>query len=103
MVLKNFILKYKRIFSISKTQQRFKSEKYNAFTEEIRKITLSSNDDKRMQSIDLIEPCTYATSKDLVSDEENIKCNNITIQKIINFNDVVKENIREQYKLTPYS
>ena len=56
-----------------------------------------------MQSIDLIEPCTYATSKDLVSDEENIKCNNITIQKIINFNDVVKENIKEQCKLTPYS
>ena len=30
-----------------KTQQRFKSERYD-FTEEITKITLSSNDDKRM-------------------------------------------------------
>ena len=44
--LKQFIKNNKLI---SKTQQRFKSEKHNAFTEEINKITLSSNDDKRMQ------------------------------------------------------
>ena len=31
-----------------KTQERFKSEKHNVFTEEINKITLSSNDNKRM-------------------------------------------------------
>ena len=31
---------------ILKTQQRFKSERYNVFTEEIKKIPLSSNDDK---------------------------------------------------------
>ena len=37
--------------SISKTQQRFKSEKHNVFTEITNKIALSSNDDKRMQSI----------------------------------------------------
>ena len=36
------------------TQQRFKSERHNVFTEEINKISLSSNDDKRMQSIDSI-------------------------------------------------
>ena len=40
------------------TLQRFKSEMHNVFTEEINKIALSSNDDKRMQSIDSIE--TYA-------------------------------------------
>ena len=38
--------------SILKIQQRFKSESNNVFTEEINKIALSSNDDKRMQSID---------------------------------------------------
>ena len=38
-----------------KTQQRFKSERHNVFTEEINKIALSSNDDKSLQSIDLIE------------------------------------------------
>ena len=40
--------------SILKIQQRFKSERHNVFTEETNKIALSSNDDKRMQSIDSI-------------------------------------------------
>ena len=44
---------------ILQTQQRFKSEKRNAFTEEINKITLNSNDDKRMESIDSIEKYAY--------------------------------------------
>ena len=43
---------------ILKTQQRFWSEEHNVLTEEINKITLSSNDDKRMQSIDSIETCS---------------------------------------------
>ena len=62
---------------ILKTQQRFKSERHNVFTEEINKIALSSNDDKRMQSIDSIEIYAYGTSKDLVSEKEEIKCNHI--------------------------
>ena len=39
---------------ILKTQQRFKSERHDVFTGEIKKIALSSNCDKRMQSIDSI-------------------------------------------------
>ena len=35
------------------------------------------NDDKRMQSIDSKETYTYGTSKDLVSEKEEIKSNNI--------------------------
>ena len=62
---------------ISKTQQRLKSERHNIFTEEINKIALSSNDDKRMQSIDSIQTSAYGTSKDLVSEKEEIKCSNI--------------------------
>ena len=31
-----------------KTQQRFKSERHNIFTEVINKIALTSSDDKRM-------------------------------------------------------
>ena len=54
----------------------FKSEKHDVFTEEINKITLSSNNDKGMQSIDSIETYVYGASKDLVSDKEEIKCNN---------------------------
>ena len=40
---------------ILKTQQRFKCERHNVFTEEINKTVLSSYNDKRMQSIDSIE------------------------------------------------
>ena len=62
---------------ILKTQQRFKSEGKNVFTEEINKIVLSSKDDKRMQSIDSIESYAYETSTDLLSEKEEIKCNNV--------------------------
>ena len=48
--------------SILKTQQRFKSEKHNVFTEITNKIALSSNDDKRMQSIYSIETYLSGTS-----------------------------------------
>ena len=61
-----------------KTQQRFKSERDNVFTEEINKIALSSNDNRRIQSTDSIETYAYGTSKDLVSEKEEIKCNDIT-------------------------
>ena len=62
--------------SILKIKQRFKSEKHNLFTEEISKIALSSNDDKRMQSFHSIETYAYGTRKDLVSEKE-IKCNSM--------------------------
>ena len=51
--------------------QRFRSERQNAFSEEINKITLISNDDKRKKSIDSIETYAYGTSKDLVSEKSN--------------------------------
>ena len=38
---------------------------------------LSWNDDKRMESIDSIETYVYGTSKNLVSEKEEIKCSNI--------------------------
>ena len=50
---------------------------HNVFSEEINKIALSSNDDKRMQSIDLTETWAYGTIKDLVSEKQEIKCINI--------------------------
>ena len=58
-------------------QQKFKIERHNSFTEEINKIALSSNGDKRTHSINSIETYAYGTSNDLVSEKEEIKCNNI--------------------------
>ena len=50
---------------------------HNVFIGEVNKTALSSNDDKRMQSIDSIETYAYGMSKDLVSKKEVIKCNTI--------------------------
>ena len=63
-----------------KTQKIFKSERHNGFTEEIKEIALSSNDDKRMPSIDSIETCPCVTNKYLVSRKEEITCNYILKQ-----------------------
>ena len=62
---------------ILKTKQRFKIRKHNIFTEGINKIALNSSDHKRMQSVVSIETYAYGTSKDLVNEKEEIKCNNI--------------------------
>ena len=47
---------------ILKSQQRFKSGRHNVYTEEINKIALSSNDDKRLQTFDRITSYPYGTS-----------------------------------------
>ena len=61
-----------------KTQQRLKSERHIVFTEETNKIALSSNDDKRIEPFNSIETYACGLSKDVVSKNEEIKCNNIT-------------------------
>ena len=60
-----------------KTHQRFKSERHNAFTEVITKIALSSNDDKRMQSIGSIETYACRMSKYIIYVKEKAKRYNI--------------------------
>ena len=47
---------------VLKSQQRFKSERHEVYTEEINKIALSSNDDKRLQTFDRITSYPYETS-----------------------------------------
>ena len=62
---------------ILKTQQRFKSERHNFFTEVINKIVLNSNDDKRKCSIGSIEAYAYETSEDLIRKKEKVKRSDI--------------------------
>ena len=47
---------------IQKSQQRFKSDYHNVYTEQINKIALSSNDDKRLQMFDKITTYVYGTN-----------------------------------------
>ena len=65
---------------IFKTQNRFKSEKYNVFIEETNKIDLSSDDDKRMQSVDSLDAYVYGISNNLICKKETSKCNSIIKQ-----------------------
>ena len=62
---------------ILKSQQRFKSERHDAYTEEINKIALSSNDDKRLQTFDRITTSRYGTSAGKVCKTEMLSKVNI--------------------------
>ena len=47
---------------ILKSQQRYKSDYHNVCTEQINKIALSNNDDKRLQTFDKITTYRYGTN-----------------------------------------
>ena len=61
---------------ILKTQQIFKNQRHNVFTEDINKIAWGWNDDKIMQSLDSTETYAYGTRKDLAKEKKEIKCKN---------------------------
>ena len=46
---------------IIRWQQRFRSEHHRVYTEEVNKIALSSNDDKRLQTFDNVTTFPYGT------------------------------------------
>ena len=55
---------------ILKSQQRFKSDHHKVYTEEVNKIALSSNDDKRLQTHDKITTYPYETNAFKVCESE---------------------------------
>ena len=63
--------------TVLKSQQRFKSEGHDVYTEEINKIPLSSNDDKRLQTFDKIAPYPYGASAGKVCKTELLSKVNI--------------------------
>ena len=54
-------------------QQRFKSDHHKVYTEEINKIALNSNDDKRLQTCDRIKKYPYGTNAFKVCESEMLK------------------------------
>ena len=58
---------------ILKLQQRFKSYLHNVYTEEVKKIPLSSNDDKRLQTFDRVTTYPYGTNAFKVTKSEMLK------------------------------
>ena len=55
---------------ILKLQQRFKSDHYNVYTEQINKIALSSNGDKRLQIFNKTTTYPYGTNAFKVCESE---------------------------------
>ena len=47
---------------IVRSQQRFRSDHHKVYTEEVNKIALSSNDDKRIQTFDKVTTFPYGTN-----------------------------------------
>ena len=64
--------------TILKSQLRFKSDHHNVYTEEVNKIALNSNDDKRLQTFDRVTTYPYGTNAFKVCESEmlrKIRCN----------------------------
>ena len=55
---------------ILKSQQRFRYDHHDVYTEKINKIALSSNDDKRLQTHDKITTYPYGTNALKVCESE---------------------------------
>ena len=55
---------------IIRSQQRFRSDHHRVYTEEVNKIALSSNDDKRIQTFDKVTTFPYGTNVFKVCESE---------------------------------
>ena len=99
-VTKKCLIKQKRMFqnfkdclfndkTVYRSQQRFKSHNHDVYTEEVNKVALSSNDDKRLQTFDRITTYPYGTNAFKVCENEMLKvkdlflknCNKIVLQQ----------------------
>ena len=64
--------------TILKSQLRFKSDHHNVCTEDVNKIGLNSNDDKRLRTFDRVTTFPYGTNAFKVCEDEmqsKICCN----------------------------
>ena len=67
---------------ILKSQQRFKSYNHDAYTEEVNKIALSSDDDKRLQTFDRVTTYPYETNVFKVCETEVLAVKDLFFEKL---------------------
>ena len=67
---------------ILKSQQIFKSDHHKVYTEEVNKIALSSNDDKRLQTHDKITTYPYGTNAFKVCESEMLMVKDLFFEKL---------------------
>ena len=98
---KDCLLNNKNVY---RSQQRFKSYNHDVYTEEVNKIALSSNDDKRLQTFDRITTYPYGANAFKVCKREMLVVKDLFFEKLqensvtainikmINFDKYVNEN-----------
>ena len=79
--------------TILRSQLGFKSDHHNVYTEEINKIALSSNDDKRLQTSDRITTYPYGTNAFKVCESEMLMAKDLFFEKLL-----MKQYYNNKYK-----
>ena len=67
---------------ILKSQQRFKSDYHKVYKEQVNKIAVSSNDDKRLQTHDKIKTYPYGTNAFKVCESEMLMVKDLFFEKL---------------------
>ena len=65
------------------SQERFKSYNHDVYTEEVNKITLSNNDDKRIHTFDGIETYPYAINAFKVCESEMLIMKDLFFEMVL--------------------
>ena len=68
--------------TILKWQQRFKRDHHKVYTEEVNKIALSSNDDKRLQTFNVIQTYPSGTNAFKVCESEMMVLKDFFVKNI---------------------
>ena len=68
--------------NVNRSQQRFKSYNNDVYAEEVNKIALSANDDKRLQTFDKITTYPYGTNDFKVCESEMLNGKRFIFRKL---------------------
>ena len=101
---KKYVIKQKLMFenykdclfnnkTVYRSQERFKSYYHDVYTEEVNKIALSNNDDKRLQTFDGITTYPYGTNAFKVCESEMLMVKDLFFEKL-QWNSVTTMNIK---------
>ena len=71
--------------AILKSQQRFKSDHHKVYTEEVNKIALSSDDDKRLQTFNRVTTYPYGTPAVKVCKNEMMLVRDFFVKKYLDY------------------
>ena len=69
--------------TVYRSQEKFKSYNHDVYTEEVNKIVLSSNDDKRLQAFDGITTYPYGTNDFKVCESEMLMVKDFFFEMVL--------------------